>query len=146
MNLERYQLITNEATLTFEFISKGPKGHITKWIRYVKFDDENIYNLGFGDKKDNEDDFDDEVVTDNKDSQKVLATVAISVLQFTENRRDTWVFATGSTKSRTRLYQIGIAQNLVELRRYFYIYGLIINKWVKFEKNISYDAFLVKRK
>jgi hypothetical protein len=30
MNIERYQTIVSEDVLTFEFISVGPKGNITK--------------------------------------------------------------------------------------------------------------------
>ena len=146
MRLERYQVKANDDLMAFEFISEGPKGHITKWIRFVKSGEANVYNLAFGDKIENEDDFDDEIVTDNKDSQKVLATVAASVLVFTQKYPEAWVFATGSTKSRTRLYRMGISQNFDELQKYFRILGSYENKWVKFEINKDFDAFIVKRK
>jgi hypothetical protein len=146
MRLERYTLKANEDLMAFEFISEGPKGRITKWIQFTKSKNSNLYNLGFGDKIEGFDDIDDIVVTDNKDSQKVLATVAVTVLEFTEKYPDAWIFATGSTKSRTRLYQIGISQNLNELEQYFDIYGQNKGEWVKFEKNVPYEAFLVNRK
>jgi hypothetical protein len=146
MRLEKYQVKANKDLTSFEFVSEGPKGRITKWIQFTKSKNSNLYNLGFGDKIEGEDDIDDMIVTDNKDSQKVLATVAISVLNFTDKYPEAWIFATGSTKSRTRLYQIGISQNLDELEDFFYIYGQNKGKWVKFEKNVPYDAFLVNRK
>jgi hypothetical protein len=146
MRLERYTVKANEDLMAFEFISEGPKGRIIKWIRFVRSGEANVYNLAFGDKKEHEDDFDDEIVTDNKDSQKVLATVATSVLVFTQKYPEAWVFATGSTKSRTRLYRMGISQNFDELQKYFNILGSFENKWVKFEMNKDYDAFIVKRK
>ena len=136
MRLDRYEIEADEYFLAFEFISEGPKGQILKWIRFIKSEDTDVYNLAFGDKKVDEDDFDDEVVSDNKDSQKVLATVAASVIVFTEKHPQAWVYAKGSTKSRTRLYQIGISQNFDELKQYFHVLGLYDNKWVKFEKNV----------
>lgn len=43
-----------------------------------------IYNLGFGDYNSTKKTMDDLVVTDNKDAQKVLLTVASAVLNFTD--------------------------------------------------------------
>lgn len=130
----------------FEFISEGPKGQIIKWIQFIKTDKPNFYNLAFGDKRLGEEDFDDDIVTDNKDSQKVLATVAMAVLRFTEINKGAWIIAEGLTKSRNRLYQIAISKNLDELKEYFNVLGLHKNKWVIYEKNIPYDSFAVKRK
>ena len=146
MRLDRYQLKSSEDLRAFEFISEGPKGRIIKWIQFEKSKNGNLYNLAFGDKKEGVDEIDDKVVTDNKDSQKVLATVAVSVLKFTEKYPEAWIFATGSTDSRTRLYQMGISQNLNELEQYFDIYGYFKGEWVKFEKNVPYESFLVNRK
>jgi hypothetical protein len=146
MRLERYQLESINDLTVFEFISEGPKGKIVKWIQYSKINDTNYYNLAFGDKKEGENDIDDEIITDNKDSYKVLATVAFSVITFTERFKEAIIVATGSTKSRTRLYQIGISQNLEELEQYFNVYGYIERQWVKYKINIPYEAFMVKRK
>lgn len=145
MTLERYPLDVSKDFIVFEFVSESPAKKIIKWIRFIKSGDD-IYNLAFGDKKPDEDDFDDDVVSNNGDKQKVLATVAASVFIFTEKYPEAWVHATGSTKSRTRLYQIGISQNLDELKKYFKIYGLYEEKWLPFVKNTPYEAFIVKRK
>jgi len=51
---------------------------------------------------------DDTVVSNNGDSEQVLATVVSAVYAFTEKQDDVWVYATGSNSTRTRLYQIGI--------------------------------------
>src|SRR5688572_18026618 len=45
----------------------------------------------------------------NQDRDKILATVAAMVLEFTEHFPEVWVYAQGSTLARTRLYQMGIA-------------------------------------
>ena len=145
MRLEQYPIKAYEDLLEFEFISEGPKGQITKLVQFLKID-ENVFNLAFGDKKEGENDIDDKIITDNKDSQKVLATVAATVLAFTEKYSKAWIIASGSTQSRTRLYQIGISTNYEELQQYFNVYGYYKQRWVKFQKNVIYDAFAVKRK
>jgi hypothetical protein len=146
MRLESYQVKGSEDLMTFEFISEGPKGRVTKWIQFSKAQNKPVYNLAFGDKMVDADDIDDTVVTDNKDSQKVLATVAVTVLKFTEQFPNAWIVATGSTDARNRLYQMGISKNLEEFEQYFYIFGYHKGEWGKFEKNKSYEAFLIKRK
>jgi hypothetical protein len=147
MRLERYHCETDNNLMLFEFVSEGPKGQIIKQIQYSKMTDaKDVYNLAFGDRKNDDNEIDDIVVTDNKDSEKVLATVAVSVLTFTDKYKGVRIFAIGSTKARTRLYQIGIAKHLEELSIYFDIYGYIDDDWMKFQKNMPYEAFFVKRK
>ncbi len=56
------------------------------------------------------------------------------------------VYAKGSTPSRTRLYQMGIAANFKEISSLLHIYGFLNGNWHQFEKNINYEAFFVLRK
>lgn len=69
-------------------------------------------------------DVDDKIVTDNGDMEKVLATVAQTVLLFFQHYPNTIIEVTGSTIGRTRLYQILISKYIEELTRYVNIYGL----------------------
>ena len=78
MSNERYELREGLNAMTYEFSSIRPKGKIDKVVIYSEIDD-NVYNLGFGDKNIDTGDIDDLVITDNKDSQKVLATVAFTL-------------------------------------------------------------------
>lgn len=147
MRLENYTIDFNPAHTIFEFISIGVKGAIKKRIQFQSTEKSNVFNLAFGDVNSLTDDFDDVVTTNNGDSQKVLATVALSVLIFTEKYPDAIVFATGSTPSRTRLYKIGISNNLEELQEIFHIFGLTSDfKSSVYQKNEDYIAFYVKRK
>jgi hypothetical protein len=146
MRNERYALEASFDTMTFEFTSVGPKGEIPKLVIYSETDIEDYYNLGFGDKDPNSGDIDDLVVTNNQDSQKVLATVAFTLYAFTDNYPDAWVGARGSTKARTRLYQMGISRYLNEISKDFIVMGQHKKKWSLFEKNIDYDSFLITRK
>jgi hypothetical protein len=131
---------------SFEFISSGPKGDIKKTIQFTQTKAKRVYNLAFGNIKDNG--FIDDITTnDNKDRDKILATVFAVVLDFTERFPDSYVFFTGSTKERIRLYRIAITLNHEELTQFFDIWGLYENdNFESFEKNKNYFGFLLKRK
>lgn len=146
LRFERYELKAERTLTVFEFVSEGPKGKIPKLVQYSETNIRGVYNLGFGDKGFSSDEIDDEVISNNGDSRKVLATVAASVYAFTDRHSNVWVYAAGSTKVRTRLYRMGIANNLAEISRDFEVYGLKNGEWVKFAARVNYDAFLVRRK
>jgi hypothetical protein len=131
---------------TFRFISEGPRGAIIKSVQYRELATAGIYNLGFGDINVLTNEIDDLVVTNNCDSQKVLATVAKTLYVFTDNYPDAFIVATGSTLSRTRLYRMGITNNLLLIEKDFHVFGLKDRDVILFEKNGNYDGFLVKRK
>lgn len=136
----------DEELFTFEFNSFGPKGRIRKIVQFTKTNWKDIYNLGFGDKNENTGEVSDFSISNNSDSNRVLATVASSVSAFTIRYPHLWVYATGSTDSRTRLYQIGISRHLDEILLEFEIFGLRENQWIPFSRNINYEAFIIKRK
>jgi hypothetical protein len=142
---DRYLLRADIDSKMFKFISEGPKGNIEKIVYYTERR-ANIYNLSFGDYNELINDFDDKVVTNNGDSLKVLATVAKSLYVFTDRYPDALIIATGSTFARTRLYRIGITNNLFLIEKDFHVFGYRDNEFVKFERNGPYEGFLVKRK
>jgi hypothetical protein len=146
MKLDKYDYATGVGFMSFEFVSKGPKGEIVKLVQYTKIDERGVYNLGFGDKNKLTGEVDDTIVSNNNDSQKVLATVANTVFQFSEHYPDSWIYLKGSSLGRTRLYRMAIAIYFDELSEIFNFYGLIGTDWYNFEKNVIYDAFLIKRK
>ena len=86
------------------------------------------------------------VISNNGDSEKVLATVISSVYAFTDKYPDSYIYSTGSTLTRTRLYRMGISKYLAEVVNDFEIYGEVNNSWEPFEKGVEYLSFLVKRK
>ena len=147
MKIDKYPVIVGETSMVFEFTSEGIRGRISKLVIYSETHLHDFYNLGFGDKDDKTRQIDDEVITNNGDSEKVLATVASTLYTFTEKFPEAMVFATGSTKARTRLYRIGISNNLEEIQDDFEIFGLNGKKdWQPFQKQVEFEAFLVKRK
>ena len=79
-----YHIDSSPDFLDFEFISIGPKGAITKVVRYREINVRGIYNLGFGDKEPESGFISDLSISNNNDSQKVLATVARTLYLFSD--------------------------------------------------------------
>ena len=122
MRNEIYELEEAPDAMIFEFTSVGPKGEIPKLVIYSELNIKGLYNLGFGDKNSQTGRIDDLAITDNKDSQKVLATVASTVYTFMNKYPDAMITARGSTKARTRLYQMGISNSLEEISNDFTVW------------------------
>lgn len=145
MQLSRYTYRTNESFLDYEFTSIGPRGHVRKIVRFTLIRN-NVFNLAFGDLDEATGEISDTVVTNNNDSKKVLATVAATVHDFTLQYPGALIIAKGRTHSRTRLYRMGITNNLQEINADFEIYGLKEENWELFEQGKDYTAFFVRRK
>lgn len=147
MNLKHYTYFTNNDFQDYEFYSEGPKGKIKKVVRFSKIEvDPIVYNLGFGDEKLETGEINDSVITNNEDRDTVLATVANTIIDFSNYHNNPYIYAKGSTLTRTRLYQIGISKLWEEINKDFDLYGLKEENWQEFKKNVNYKAFLVKRK
>ena len=151
MNLAKYDIDIKPDFKSFEFFSEGPKGKIKKVIQFTRINGLNTlsdtYNLGFGDYDEGKGRIDDLIVSDNKDSEKVLSTVATAVILFTNKYPKASVVAQGSTPARMRYYIMGIARHLPEIIGEFEIWGAIgKNNWEPFRKNMPYLALLVNRK
>lgn len=146
MKQPKYQLKAEKDLTIFEFVSEGPKGKVFKIIEFTETNLNDFYNVAFGDKDETTGKLDDKIVTNNNDAEKVLATVVSAVYAFTDKHPDAWVYATGSTAARTRLYRMGITKYLEEVKNDFHIFGELDEKWHQFEKSIDYDGFVVKRK
>jgi hypothetical protein len=146
MKLDRYELKAEKSLTVFEFVSEGPKGKIAKLVQYGETNLKGFYNLAFGDKDLATGEIDDSIVSNNSDSDKILATVVATVYAFTDKRPEAWVYATGSTRSRTRLYRMGLTKYLDEILEDFDLYGQKEGEWQVFEKGVEYVAFLAQRR
>jgi hypothetical protein len=145
MKKQKYPVEADNEKHLYEFFSEGPMGKIRKVILYEKIGG-NFFNLGFGDWNEELQQADDSSRSNNGDRDKVLATVAFTALDFTNQFPSARIVAQGSTSARTRLYQMGIADNLLEINRNFEIYGLFEGEWDPFKKGRNYEAFLIRRK
>lgn len=146
MNIEKYALKAEASLTIFEFISEGPKGLIQKIVQFQETNRANVYNLAFGDKDPETGAINDLVVSNNDDSEKVLATVIAALYAFFDKYPDVFVYATGSTKARTRLYRMGITRFYEEMIQDFDLYGQVGDEFHEFEIGKDYAGFLAQRK
>lgn len=124
-------------------------------IEYPKYfglpSDTDVYNLGFGDFNEETGEINDEIVSRNGDTEKVLATVANTANEFWEEYPDSLLFFRGSQTEgekplRTRLYQMGINKYMNEISAIVDVFGFINDEWEEFQINKNYNAFLILRK
>jgi hypothetical protein len=148
MSKEQYALEVNTNRMEFEFVSDGFNGKIRKAIIYTprNINGFMFYNLGFGDLNTETGEIDDLSTTNNGDRDRVLATVAATVLEFTNNFPGAVVYAEGSTPARTRLYQMALAKNLSEIEMSLLVYGYKGGSWLEFQRVVNYEAFAVLRR
>lgn len=150
MDVPKYDYLTNKDALSYEFFSDGPKGRIRKIVKYslqYLSDDVAFYNLTFGDWNEAENKIDDLIISNNNDKERILATVALTIIEFSEKYPLMPVYVQGSTLARTRAYQMAINRHFEEIELLFYIFGLIENSgWYPFFKGRNYSAFLVLKK
>ena len=146
MELPRYEILTEEDLYTFRFISEGKNGKIQKIIYYEEIT-EGVFNLALGDEDPITGKIDDKIVTNNGDTEKVLATVIQTVYSFTNDNPKALIYVTGSTHSRNRLYRKGITKYLTQALEDFIILGeLKNNEFELFNPVTDYVGFLIQRK
>ena len=146
MKVDKYSIKAESNYTVFEFVSEGPKGSIRKLIQFQETNEHNLYNLAFGDKNIETGQLDDLVISNNGDSEKVLATVISALYAFFDNQPKAFVYATGSTDARTRLYRMGITKFYGEVLEDFYLYGQEGDDFYEFEIGKEYKGFLAERK
>ena len=84
MKLPKYELTAEKSLMVFEFTSEGTKGRIPKLIKFSETHLKDFFNLAFGDKSLDTGEIDDLSVSNNGDSDRVLATVVSAVYAFTD--------------------------------------------------------------
>ena len=146
MQVEKYVLKSEGNLTVFEFISEGKKGAIRKLIQFQETNEPGLFNLAFGDKKDDTSEIDDLAISNNGDSEKVLATVVSALYAFFDKHPEAFVYATGSTSARTRLYQMGITRFYEKMIKDFFLFGQIGDDFYEFEIGKKYKGFLAQRK
>jgi hypothetical protein len=125
MILEKYDFTSSDEGTYFEFTSNGPKGNIIKAVQFTLINPiEQTFSLGLGDRDPITNQINDEVVTDNKDTRKVLATIGEIGRQFLESKPNAKIVFEGNTESKNRLYRMGINSILDKLDTEYSIFGL----------------------
>jgi hypothetical protein len=147
MNLPQYSVQVDPTFHRYQFTSVGPRGSIVKVIQFSKLaDNPLVYNLALGDFNSITGKIDDDIISDNKDRDKILATVGFVVIDFCNHMPGAIVLAKGNTSVKRRLYQMQVASHFLEIQKSFYVYGIVENgeDIEFFEKNRIYEAILVK--
>jgi len=136
---------SSSGVTVYNFVSIGPKGHIKKVVQFNETGEKGIYNLAFGNIS-RDGSLDDFTINNNNDRDKILATVAAIVKEFTSSFPDCYIHFSGSTEVRTRLYRIAIAVHYEELSKTFKIWGMNDEGEPEiFVLNQHYNGFLIKR-
>jgi hypothetical protein len=144
MKYSKYPIVASN-DYVYWFFSEGPQGKIKKGVFYDQIG-KNLFNLGFGDWNEAHQDVDDSSRSNNGDRDQVLATVASTALIFFNHFPNAQIFIEGGTPARTRLYQMGISRNRLEINLNFEVKGLRDKQWELFQEGQNYEAFLIKRK
>jgi hypothetical protein len=150
MKYEKYtELFVTSDYLEYEFKSLGPKGTIHKIIQFTEAKFAAVYNMAFGNKL-VDGSIDDLAIDNNKDRNKILATVVTILKIFFDHYPNQQVYFTGSTPARTRLYRMAITLNLEELNSDFEIVGTLSDSDIPnnapFTKGVNYFGFLIRSK
>ena len=141
MQLPSYEFKTNQDFLLFSFESISDQKTIKKVVQFAEFQ-HGIYNMFLGDVDENGNQSDLNI-SNNKDMEKVLTTVAKIMIEFFEFRPNSLIYFTGSDFVRTRLYRIAISNYGNEFQDLFVVYGILNRIPELFVPNKNYEAFLI---
>ena len=86
MHLKQCLLEADPTLTVYEFTSEGPRGRIAKLVMFTETNQAGLYNLALGDKDPLTGELDDTSISNNGDSEQVLATVAGCVYRSEERR------------------------------------------------------------
>jgi hypothetical protein len=126
MDYPKYQLTASVSLMDFRFLSEGRNGTVSKMVQFKELPGGEVYNLAFGDEI-TTDTIDDLTITNNGDTPIILATVALAVYEFTAAYPDKYVYFSGSTVSRTRLYRMVLHEILKSFWKHLlFMEGLMI--------------------
>lgn len=179
-NLSNSYLVSEDKSsfeYRFFFLSKGANT-VLKAVQYTyahKFEDRNVYNLGFGDYDRSGDRIQDKIHTNNGDAYKVFNSVISTTPMFFEKFSDDILMVLGSDggsefaenckrtcikkcesfcrkfNQRITIYRNYVEKNFVELSRTYWFLGgyIIVNTHIVTERYIlgrNYDAILIFKK
>lgn len=142
---EYYEYTADADLQELEFDSDGPKGKIQKVVR-IRHITGNMYLLSFGDLDPITKKLNDKAVSNNSDTAKVGFTLAKIIFDFTEKFPEGKIYFTGSTKSRTRLYQMMMNKYRHLILLFFTVIGWDNSEEETFILGRNYKCFTIYRK
>ena len=147
MSKPQYTLTSiSDDRLRFEFESIGLEKIVAKVVEYEPVDENGVYfNLALVDM-DEDGDYSDNTITDNKDTEKVFGIIAKTIDYFFEKKTKGRILIFSNDKRRIRLYRMIISNYSDEKEQNWRFYGLLAEKFEKFEKGKNYEAFMIALK
>ena len=147
MSRPKYSLISiSDDRLRFEFESISPEKTVVKVVEYEPIDENGVYfNLALVDMDENGN-FSDNVITNNRDTEKVFGTIAKTMDYFFQENPKRRILIFSNDKLRIRLYRMIISNYSHEKEQDWSFYGLLDEKFEIFEKGKNYEAFMVALK
>jgi hypothetical protein len=145
--IQAYPIEYSEDRLRYRFVSKGIEGDIVKLIRYECID-EIKWNLAFGDANADESDFDDVIVSNNGDMRRIIQTLFLTSLIFSEAYPNRKIYIEPIDRRRCLLYNRVFQDQQKEIEAYFVIYGVLPkrSKPDLFDPKRIYNSFILTRK
>ncbi len=140
---ESYPLTADENREVFVFDSIGIKGRIAKIIVFDLVA-EDVWNLGFGDR--NNDDWDDEIISNNGDLVKVVSTVAQAAFQFSDRWPERRILINPVDEKRKKLYNTIFKRRHPEIEQIFEVTGMTAQGVRWYKPDIFFHLFLLTRK
>jgi len=134
----------------YDFVSSG-KQIIKKRIKFELIDElEQVYNLSLCTVLDNgKKDY--QTASKNGDMVKILETIGIIALKYTDHYPERKIYFTGSDNLRTRQYELSIFSQLNLVLDYFTIEGITVDYKEfalreDFKTGKNYNAFIFTRR
>ncbi|HEY5749019.1 MAG TPA: hypothetical protein VIU12_23285 [Chryseolinea sp.] len=146
MDISHYPIQTEEDHLNYSFFSHGPKGRILKtvWFKPIQIEPRKVFNLILEDVDEVTKKASTDVISNNGDRDKVLSTVAQSVIMISKRYPEACIIARGNSPARNRLYRMMISNHLMEIQTHFLVYGIVGVRVEEYRKDQNYDGFMVK--
>lgn len=127
--------------LQYTFVSEGPRP-VTKLVAYAETDEPDLFNLSLADIE--ADGIPNYLsVRNNGDLERIMATVAQTLLAFFRHHPTATVAFSGSTPARIRLYQAVLAREVRAASTDFIILGLRGEDLEPLQPNHTYDGFVI---
>jgi len=140
---DSYPLIPTKLKNAFFFKSVGVKGTILKVIIFEHLKG-NRYNLAFGDVVNNE--LDDEVISNNRDFVKVMATVATAIYYFLETNPKAIVEIDPIDSKRALFYNRIFQRKHTEIIEILNLVGIVNKQKEIYNPEKLYDKFEIRSK
>jgi len=138
---DKYPITASTQNTEYFFTSTG-RTLYEEVVQYTYMPCWSGYNLSFGVVEPNGN-INYSIETRNGDMDKILATVANTVVYFSSTYPNDDIITFGVDYVRHRLYRQMISKYFSDISNFYNIYGYRNDSWEKFQPNIEYELFKI---